>query len=247
MTHLSELPPTDPSQPLFFLRGESLALFFKRLCARSRTGVLTLREGGTARAVVLDQGRPVFATSSDREERLNGHLLRLGLVSLADLVMAIDRMLKENRRLGEILIETGLLEEARLKDALAVQVREIICRMLPAADGQFGFHAAAPMGHHAIGFNLQPNALIRESLLRVEGFHRVLDEIGGLTAIFQRTPLWEEEVAAAGLTAPQAEVLSLLDEPSTLLQVCSRSRLTDHATSRLIWVGLAIGALARLE
>ncbi|MFQ5768694.1 MAG: DUF4388 domain-containing protein [Acidobacteriota bacterium] len=234
-------------QPQFDLRGESVAPFFKELCARGRTGVLTVRVEDRVRSILLHQGRPVFARSNDREDRLNGYLLRLGLVTLPDLIWAVDRMMKENRRLGEVLVDMGVLEKDRLADALRLQIREIICGLLSAAQGTFTFRKQAVSPPTGIGFSLPANALIRESLLRIQAFHRVLDEIGGLSAVYQLTEHQQEEIRTSGLSPEQADLVPLLDRPINLEQVCAASKLNDFDVCRLIWILLTIGAACRLE
>jgi hypothetical protein len=92
------------------------------------------------------------------------------------------------------------------------------------------------------------NALIREALFRVQGFHRVMDETGGTSAVYVLADNWRDEVATADLSRDQAASLAYFKDPCSLDQICDRATsLQDFDACRLVWVLLTIGALKRIE
>lgn len=99
--------------------------------ARGGSGVLEVRGGGVCTRVLLRDGVPVFAEGGALRETLGRMLLRRGALSEAEYLRVIERMTErlienEATRMGEVLVELGLLTPQDVFDALSVQVREKI-------------------------------------------------------------------------------------------------------------------------
>lgn len=103
------------------------------LRARGDSGVLEVRGGGICTRILLRDGVPVFAEGGALRETLGRMLLRHGALTEAEYVQVIERMTErlienEATRMGEVLVELGLLTPHDVVDALAIQVREKILR-----------------------------------------------------------------------------------------------------------------------
>ena len=238
--------PTDDTEIKNELGGRCVAPIFKSLSTAGHTGIFTVQSGPRVQKVLLRGGQPVFAASNDREVRLNGVLIRLGFVTLPDLVRAIERMPKEDRRLGEILVLEGLLDRDRVAEALRIQLHEILYRVLVHQQGQYAFHERS-VPQEDIGFTPSVNSLIREALFRITTFHRIMDEIGGLSAVYAKTERFDEEVASTGFSSFQRDILPLFEKGMSLEQLCLDATYDDFDVCRFVWVLLSIGALSRLE
>jgi Flp pilus assembly protein TadD/ActR/RegA family two-component response regulator len=99
--------------------------------ARAGSGVLEVRGGGVCTRVLLRNGVPVFAEGGALRETLGRMLLRRGALSEAEYLRVIERMTErlienEATRMGEVLVELGLLTPQVVFDALSTQVREKI-------------------------------------------------------------------------------------------------------------------------
>jgi len=237
---------TMPQQTSTALMGHSLAPLLKASAGEQRTGLFTVRTPDAIRTISLLHGKIVFAGSNDREERLNSVLLRRNLVSLEHLTRAVQTMLEENRRLGEVLVEQGSLAGKDIARALRIQVTEIVCRLLTLRTAEIGFHAQPVPDHSDVAYRTPINALIRASFFQVRDVHHVMDEIGGPSATVAPTALFTSEIASTGLRPEQAGLIPYLDEPRDILQICDKSDLPDFDICRLIWVLLTVGALSRL-
>ena len=156
-------------------------------------------------------------------------------------------MLRQDRRLGDILMDEGLLEPPVLMGALRSQIREIICTALTARSDRCVFRDRDIPEHSDVGFTTPVNALIREALFRATGFHRILDQIGPPSTAYSLTECAEEEIRTTGLTPPQVDLLPLFERHATIQQVCDASSLSDLDTCRLVWVLQTVGILARVE
>ncbi len=113
--------------------GEVLTKLLGELSSGKQTGVLQIR--GTADDVVtriyFQRGRPVNAEGGSLRETLGRMLLRKGELTEDDYERVIDRMTdsvihNEHQRMGEVLVELGILSSDDVYRALAEQVEEKI-------------------------------------------------------------------------------------------------------------------------
>jgi DNA-binding NarL/FixJ family response regulator len=111
--------------------GISLAELLIELKRRRTSEVLELRAAGICTAIHLREGDPIFAEGGSLQETLGRQLVRRGSIGHDDYARVVERMTEgvihhESLRLGEVLVELGLLSPAEVYDALALQVREKI-------------------------------------------------------------------------------------------------------------------------
>lgn len=119
------------AEPAAVPDGASLPELLIALRERGESGVLEVRADGVCTRITLRAGAPVFAEGGALRETLGRMLLRRGALSEADYVRVIERMTErlmesETTRMGEVLVELGLLTPAEVFDALSAQVREKI-------------------------------------------------------------------------------------------------------------------------
>ena len=103
------------------------------LRARGDSGVLEVRGGGVCTRVLMRDGAPVFAEGGALRETLGRMLLRRGALTEVEYIRVIERMTErlienEATRMGEVLVELGLLTPQDVVDALSIQVREKVIR-----------------------------------------------------------------------------------------------------------------------
>jgi hypothetical protein len=107
----------------------SLAELLLELKRRGSSEVLEVRAAGVCTAIHLREGEPIFAEGGSLQETLGRQLLRRGAIGHDDYARVVERMTEgviqhQSLRLGEVLVELGLLSPAEVYDALALQVRE---------------------------------------------------------------------------------------------------------------------------
>jgi tetratricopeptide (TPR) repeat protein len=104
-----------------------------------RTGTLTLARGEQQQRLHFRRGHIVNAHTNVLEERLGEILVRRGLLAEADLARATDIVVREGRRLGEVLTELALIDENGLEDAVAFHVHEMLTKVFLWHEGSFAF------------------------------------------------------------------------------------------------------------
>ncbi len=109
----------------------SLAELLVEMKRRRAGEVLELRAADVCTAIHLRDGDPIFAEGGSLQETLGRQLVRRGAIGHDDYARVVERMTEgvihhQSLRLGEVLVELGLLSPAEVYDALALQVREKI-------------------------------------------------------------------------------------------------------------------------
>src|SRR5204863_9172732 len=104
-----------------------------------RTGVLLTRSDGTERGIVLIEGNVAWACSTSPGERLGELLARMGLADRGrvEAILAEQDPSPLHRKLGQLLVEGGVLTAEALSRGLRLQVVEIFLGLLVARTGSF--------------------------------------------------------------------------------------------------------------
>jgi curved DNA-binding protein CbpA len=111
----------------------------RELYVGRKSGMLTLHRGPDRRGFRFRSGHIVHADTNVRDDRMGEVLVRHGRLSPADLKRAIGFSLRDNKRLGAVLVDLGLLQADQIEDALALHVHEILGKVFSWKDGTFEF------------------------------------------------------------------------------------------------------------
>jgi hypothetical protein len=121
-----------------------LSALLQTLSVGAASGRVTLTRLDNHAVLVLRSGRVVYASGGSGGETLAGRLLREKLVGEADLMTALDRQYDGTgfKRLGEVLVEMGLLAEGTLHAVVRGRMEELISELLAWKSGFFRFEPA---------------------------------------------------------------------------------------------------------
>lgn len=178
------------------------------------TGLLAI-QGEVHTAVYFRAGTPIFAELGALSDTLGRILVRQGKLSEDEFSLAIQRMtdsLVENEqiRLGEVLIEMGLLTGEEIHEALRLQTREKLLRCFLWRRLRSDFQAGEEHLEGIEPFPCEVPALLLEGIRRYYDHHRVagvLEPIRGQHPILTVAPAVaakEFEVDIVGLRMLQS-------------------------------------------
>ena len=123
------------------LKDFSLADIFQLIGLQRKTGVLTLRGKDDTVTVTFLDGKVVGADSLNRrlENRLGTVLIKTGTLTQEQLNRALEIQRETLQRLGFILTHYGIISTASLKDAIQLQIMQIVYRLFRWKDGDYHF------------------------------------------------------------------------------------------------------------
>lgn len=209
------------------------------------TGVLTLTGETAEKSVYIQSGRPVFATSNDREDRLGQIFFKAGAVSLENLLTAVERSRSEKKRLGTVLVEMGLIQPRDLVNGVLTQVRNIICSLFPWTRGRYRYVPGPLPTDEMITLKLSAGNMILEGIRRVESWERIWEAVGDLDTEYRAASGMEDLSRDLSLSLEEWTLLSHCERPIPLRAICQASTLPDFEICRLLWALLTLGIVTR--
>jgi hypothetical protein len=112
---------------------------FYALSSNFQTGVAIIHNGHAHKEVYFKEGWIVFARTNKSEERIGNLLVKRKLVSQSHIDKMVVEAKKKGEKLGNFLVENGLLLKKELREVLDLQVKEILCDLLSWKEGEFYF------------------------------------------------------------------------------------------------------------
>ncbi|MGZ4779683.1 MAG: DUF4388 domain-containing protein [Thermoanaerobaculia bacterium] len=212
---------------------------FRSLIRSSETGMLSLEVVGRNYVIYFQEGRLIFATSSDPDLSLGEILLRGGELSLQQYFTAMERVVM-TRRVGAVLVELGYLKPDELMRAAERQVIAIVVNAMAYRIGTYTIEFTSNFPEGIIALPISTERLILDGVHRIEHWSLIYRGIGRLDRMLTHVPGADRRSYALELTDEESHVMSLLADPQTVEQLCARSYLSNFITCRTIWGLLAV-------
>jgi hypothetical protein len=95
-------------------------------------------QGNRIRSIYIRDGR-IVAASGREGLRLGQILYDKGLISRELLQEALDKARETSKRVGEVLLDLGYIEENRLKELIRYQIREAVLDISFWVEGDFEY------------------------------------------------------------------------------------------------------------
>jgi hypothetical protein len=120
-------------------------------------GTLTCKTQNMEKALYVQEGRIIFATSKDERDRLGEIMVREGKITRTQLEGALrtHRASAGVRKIGAIFVESGYVTPKELFNGLKVQVRSIIHSLFLLRDGKYHFEEKLPPDVIALPINME--------------------------------------------------------------------------------------------
>ena len=149
------------------IRAVPLSDILEDLRRRKKTGTLTVCRDNVSKSIYLEDGQVIFAASTDPGDWLGESLVKTGKLSQEKLDHALRLYNKHAglKKMGAILVESGLVPPKELFTGLKIQVRDIIFSLFLWPDGDYRFEGRLPSGIIRLQINLQ--GLIPEIIERI--------------------------------------------------------------------------------
>ena len=148
------------------LRNTPLTELLEQITGSGATGTLALRHDNVVKAIYIDKGELVFATSTHKNDRLGEMLVRHGVISQSALTATTKVMRETGKREGETLVEMGILAPKALFEGLKLQVEEILISTFLWDSAEFQFKEG-PLASSVIPIPIHLEQLLPKALDRM--------------------------------------------------------------------------------
>ena len=241
-------PPPRPAAPPG--RATAFPELLVGLHAAGETGVLEVRAAGIRTDVTLRRGSPVFAEGGQLRQTLGRLLLRRGEISEQDYVRVIDRMTEqlirnETVRMGEVLVELGILSPAEVYEALERQIREKIVDCFQWPEVECAFRPLDDAPEDLSPFRVPPvAALVLEGVKTHFDAERLRPLLDGDRAPFPvLADDWREVTRLCGLSPGEQKLVRGISGERTLSELRGESALDPLHADQVLAALLLAGKL----
>ncbi|HEY5939059.1 MAG TPA: DUF4388 domain-containing protein [Kofleriaceae bacterium] len=155
------------------VRGVSdAAMLLAKMFAQGATGRVGFRRGANEHSesgdivVFFDQGRPVFAASSEVRDRMGGLLVREGKITAAQYERCQTVVAESGRRMGEILVDFGYLKRRELLPAVRRHVEDIVYSLFGWDRGHYHITIDEVPSAERIRLSRHPASIVLEGIRR---------------------------------------------------------------------------------
>ncbi|HEY2943404.1 MAG TPA: DUF4388 domain-containing protein [Vicinamibacteria bacterium] len=216
------------------------------LFVRRWTGTVELHRGRVDTSVQVTGGRLVFATSTNRDERLGELLLRREKITLPQYYDA-SKAIRKGKRLGTVLVEQGALEPNELVKVVVDHTRELICSVFLWTEGFYRLKEGPDPRNESITLRLSTADIIMEGIGRIQAWSRIERGVGGPDARYVRADDYQERLREMTLKPEKLLMVGDLAGERDVTSICEASKLGDFEVCRTLWAFRVIGILRRLD
>ena len=120
------------------LKSLGLSTILQILSSENKTGVLQFVQGNKIRSIYIRNGK-IVAASGREGLRLGQILYGKGMISQEQLQEALEKARETDKRVGEVLLDFGYIEEDGLKELIRYQIREAVLDISFWVEGDFEY------------------------------------------------------------------------------------------------------------
>jgi hypothetical protein len=213
--------------------------------SRSReTGVLNFHDMGRWKTIYFKEGRVVFATSNQQDDRLGEFLLKGGRITVRQFLEA-SKLIKPGKRLGAVLVDEGIISSDELFVAINQHVLEIVYSLFEWSRGEYEFVMKDLSAEGPVSLDLGTEKVILEGIRRLNDFTRVYAGVGSVDTILRHTVGADNLVYKLELDEDESQILALVNGRLKVEQVLTMSYLSNFETLRILYGLIAAGVLER--
>lgn len=209
-----------------------------------RSGVLTLARGDERQSLSFRRGHIVNSRTNVLEERLGEMLVRKGLLTEAELARATEIVVRDKRRLGEVLLEMGTIDASGLENAVATHVHEALTRVFAWPDGTYAFEEEPEgEGGQELTLKVSTGDLILEAVQAVRDPDVVRYALGDMdrVLVLSNDPLLRFQKLT--LSPADGFVLSRVDGVASAREIVQMIPLPSEETQKSLFGLLSTGVI----
>jgi hypothetical protein len=219
------------------IEDAALADLLRQLIATRETAVVSLATGSLRKAVWVQSGRIVFATSTDPDDRLGECMLRLGSITVRQYEESA-RQIRPGKRQGTILVEMGACTPDDLVRGVEAQVERIVADMLAWRTGDYRIDLGAFETSDLIQLAVPTEQILFHGIKRSAGWSQVRRGLGNLEMVLARAPDADARLHRLDLDEDDMHAYSLASGRLDVAQCCAMSYASEHETCVTLY-GLA--------
>ncbi len=233
------------------LKDFSLADMFRLLAKGQKTGTLHVSRDEAEGRICFKDGNVIFAVSAGHKDNLGKRLAKAGIISDKQLRQAlglkkIQKKEKAGRRLGQILIDEGYVEQAVLEGFIQDQISDTLFELFRWDEGTLRFEPDEVCEDEDIGLAVSVDALISDAEKRLDQWNRILEKIPSMDARFAMSSAPGERPIDIHLKPKEWMVLCYLHGGRSVRELVEATGYNDFETAKTLYAMLASGLIEQV-
>jgi len=232
------------------LEDFSLADIFQLIGIQRKTGILTLKNTKETVTVTFHGGMVIGADNSPRklEDRIGKVLVKTGLITQEQLRDALEHQQKTLQKVGFILVDQKYISRGELKEALRIQVTQMIYRLFRWNSGEYYFDQKShvdPDSDESIP-PMSAESILMEGIHMIDEWPVIQKKIPHFDVIF-RTLVAANDLASSDLRSDsngsekirlskeEEMVYRLVDGKNSVADIIDSNKLSEFHTCKALY------------
>ena len=206
------------------------------LAVGRKTGLLNFTHGKVVKGIYFEEGVIVGSSTNDPREYFGQMLIHYGKITEEQLQAAMEEQRTdvqspegkrmqgsaenhqqpERRRLGQVLVDSGVLTKAEVVEVLEIRTLDIIYDLFIWKAGTFEFTAAGPLPPDFTRVRVEPNRVIMEGVYRSDEMARYKTLIPSDRTLMELGAGWTSSI---GLGKNTRQLLYFLEKRMSVAEI----------------------------
>lgn len=222
----------------------NLATFLMSIYKDKETGILVIDNGTFPKALYIKEGNVVFATSKCPDDRLGESLLRSGKITIRDFLQT-SKQIRPGRRMGEILVDAGILTPEEMVQGVINQLNEIIDSIFAHATGHYRLELDDFSTEDLITLSIEMPTLLHNGMKKVKSWRMCNSVVGGPDQRLKRADELPAFFSTLDLNPDEEHLLSLTVGGMPVSSLLEASYLPQFETYNLLWIFVTLGLVKK--
>jgi hypothetical protein len=218
---------------------------FRLMSLAKKTGRMDVSRGAGEGRVFFNEGDVYYAESSLSREPLGQKLIRARALTESQLNKALDTHAQTGRRVGDIMIESGMVTSDQIEAAVAQQIEDAVFDLLRWDLGEFTWETGAELDVE-VPISVSVENLIMEASRRLDELEVIQRKIPGEHAVLMMAQTPPEGAAEINITPEEWRALVLVDGSRTLGEIGRMIGKDDFETMKILY-GLVSAGLVEVD
>ena len=198
-------------------------------------GVVEAAREGIVKEIFIKEGDVIHASSTNREDSLGAYLLRTGRLTTDDFSRAMhEREGSGSRRLGELLVDQGLLSPAVIYQAIREQIESIVWSLFAWEEGEVSFRIGESLPADTVRILVPTRQVIVQGVKRAANAKAVVARLGRRDTLFE--PAYKiEDLIELALDENETKLLRMVNGKRSLYDLCTNGPHSPAENGKLLY------------
>lgn len=207
-------------------------------------GVLTVKDFRFERKIYIFDGKIIFATSTNPDERLGEFLLYKGIITKAQYDESVVRLKRGEGRQGKILVNMKVLTPKELFLYVQDQIAEIVYNLYNFEEGKVYFELGKFKEEEIIKLSIPIKKAIFEGIKKIKNPKRCLQRLGNKTAIYES--VFElKDILGLSLNPEETKLLQMVDGKKSLYEIITKGPLSQGMNARILYAFFVLHLISK--